>query len=622
MPNNEQGALDQYVAHISKALAGFSEQDPASKRELDRLAGANAGGFFAAGMHFVAAGESSPGVRYLVQLLANDKRLSNWLLDPKLCTLKAATSVACAAAEARVQVQASFEMALNKALQQQASASNTERILRILSLLEAAGSQSCWNSFQVELMAYPDKVVRSKAALLIGRSQKNLDWILRRLLDRDPRVQANAVETLWTLDAADTKPYLEAALESKHNRVFANAALGLYRSGDPAIIHVLLQATEHADTLFRISALWAIGQTQDPRFLPALTLQFKSAQGKQRLAIAGAISRIRKHEISRVQASPLQIAIGRAVVEADGKRTLSFTLSSRPPKNLSNLKPTEFQIWENGAPVEDYQVQAAAPADPMVVGFVAPWFDSAGDPTEKAIREGLLGCLLMKRKNDLWRIDRYSAAASANDPAAEPKPGEEAAIPYDDAALTAQIKSAQGWIPEADQLRRIIALLLPGARAASGKMAAIQRQCKSIVQRHAQRHIFVLLNGTATSLNQQTAIESLKSLVQERRLVLHGIALELGGEWKLFRELCLSNPEGGFIEAGEAGIADSMQREYASLCNKFQIGYSRAAREPAGNGPNVVLRVASDRGSGQTEVTLECATGPAEASAPAQAPAA
>lgn len=227
-------------------------------------------------------------------------RLSNWLLDPKVCTLDEAAAVARAADEAGVQakMQGSLEKALNKALQGQASASNANRILWILNVLAATGNQSCWDSFQIELMAYPDKVVRSRAALLIGQSSGNVARIAHRLSDRDPRVQSNAVEALWGLDAAVARPHLLEALKSKHNRVFANAALGLYRLGDPGMIAVLLEATQHPDPLFRVSALWAIGQTQDPLFLPALAEQFKAAEGKPRLALAGAIARIRQREQS------------------------------------------------------------------------------------------------------------------------------------------------------------------------------------------------------------------------------------------------------------------------------------------------------------------------------------
>ncbi|HTW67811.1 MAG TPA: HEAT repeat domain-containing protein [Bryobacteraceae bacterium] len=612
----EPGLLEKYIADIARALEGFSEHEADSKRVLDQLCASDPVKFFAAGIHVVAALEFSPASHYLVLLLAKDKRLSNWLLDTKLCTLKVAVAVARAAADARIQLQSTFEMALNKGLQRQASSANTDRILRILNLLEAIGSQSCWDSFQVELMAYPDKVVRSKAALLIGRSQKNTDWIVRRLLDRDPRVQANAVETLWGLDAAEAKPHLLEALKSKHNRVFANAALGLYRLGDPSVIHVLLEATRHEDPLFQISALWAIGQTQDPRFLPALSLQFKSAQGRLRLALAGAMSRIRQREKSRVQANQLQLAISQGVVEPDGRRRLTLAVSSRPAKNLVSLKPTEFLLWENETPVENYEVRPAAPAEVILAGFIAPWFEAAGDPTEKTWREGLDRCLLMKRKDDLWRIDRYAAAAPEV-PTGETDSSD--SMPYEDSALAPQFKAAQCWIAEPDQLRKLVSLAVPRARAANTALAAIQRQCKTMTHPHGRRHVFILLHGTA-GLDQKSAVDLLPGLAQDQAVTFHGIAARAAGQWTLFREFCVSMPEGTFTEVDPAEIADGIAGAYASLCNRFEINYAApAATNSGGREPRVKLRVESSRGNGQAEITLER---PPETSAeiPAEAP--
>ncbi len=605
----ESGVLEKSTADISQAVEAFVDHDPASNKVLDQLCSADPLKFFAAGFQVVATVKSSPGSQYLALLLAKDKRLGNWLLDPKACTLKEAMAVARVAADARVHLQATFEMALNKALQNQASAANADRILRILNLLEAIGSQSCWNSFQVELMAYPDKVVRSKAALLIGRSSKNADWIVRRLLDRDPRVQANAVESLWGLDGAETKQHLLEALKSKNNRVFGNAALGLYRLGDPTIIRVLLEATQHPEPLFRLSALWAIGQTQDPRFLPALTLQFKSAQGKLRLALAGAISRIRQREQSGVKAHPLHMDIGPAAVEPGGKRRLVVTLSSRPAKNLSSLKPTEFLIWENGSPVEDYRVRLVAPSDHALAGFVAPWFGSPSEPVEKAVREGLLQCLMMKRSDDLWRVDRYCLAEAQG---SDEKPADEAHLPYDDSVVTASMKSTQGCIADADQLRKIFDVAVPRERAAMNAITAIQRQCKAMIQRPGKRHVIAVLHSLAgPDMQEEATAALLRGFARDNLVVFHGISLG-ASQWPMLRELCLSHLEGSFIETGESGIVDALVQTYAKLCNRFEITYSLPASSDAKLTPAAVkLKVASERGSAQGEVTMEPPIAPA-----------
>jgi hypothetical protein len=239
-PMNKGGTLGGLVADISKAVNTFADNDSNAKQVLNHLASADPAIFFAAGIHVLATAKPSEGARFLILTLAKDKRLSIGLLDAKVCTIEEALAVTRAAAEAGAQLQATFEIALTKALQGQASPEKTERILRILDILDATCGQNCWNSFQVELMAYPEKSVRSKAALLIGRSTRNVAWIARRLLDRDPGVQASAVEALWGLDPEEVKPHFLTALKSGNNRVVANAALGLYLSGDTSAMRIFL----------------------------------------------------------------------------------------------------------------------------------------------------------------------------------------------------------------------------------------------------------------------------------------------------------------------------------------------------------------------------------------------
>jgi HEAT repeat protein len=212
-------------------------------------------------------------------------------------------------------------------LQSRATEEGTMHVMRILELLGAIPAQNSWPSFQSELMAHPDKAVRSKAALLIGRGLRNRAWINRRMMDKDARVQANAVEALWTMDAAEARPVFTAALKSHNNRVVANAALGLYRLSDLKAVKALLDMAQHSDPLFRASALWAIAETEDPRFIPFLMEQFKLSQGKMKLAVTRALSRIRRREKANAEKGTIQIRISIANAKADGGRHVEFALS-------------------------------------------------------------------------------------------------------------------------------------------------------------------------------------------------------------------------------------------------------------------------------------------------------
>jgi len=189
--------LETCVQELTRLVESFADQHLANKQALQELADDDPGAFCIAGIRLLAAAKVTPAVRYLVQLLTRGRMLTAGLLDPKTSSLPDALAASRIAVEAGAQLQSALEMALTQALQASTSPRNSVRILRILDLMAAAGAQSSWNSFQLELMAYPDKVVRSKAALLIGRNVKNIAWIGRRLMDRDPRVQASAVEALW-----------------------------------------------------------------------------------------------------------------------------------------------------------------------------------------------------------------------------------------------------------------------------------------------------------------------------------------------------------------------------------------------------------------------------------------
>jgi hypothetical protein len=590
------------VADISKAVESFDETDSASRQVLIRLASSDPSTFFAAAIHVVAASQPSEGRRYLIQILAKDKRLSMGLLDPQVCTLQEARAVVRAAAGAGAQLQPTFEMELNQALRGQASPRKTERILRTLDILSVTCGQHFWNSFQLELMAYPDKIVRSKTALLIGRSTRNVNWMARRLLDRDPRVQASAVEAMWGLDAEETKPHFLAALKSSNNRVAANAALGLYLSGDATAMPVLLDLLRHTDPIFRRSALWAIGETRDERFLPILADYYKQAEGKLRLAAIGAMSRIRRGEKTAQEAGPLQIHVTQAAVHADGLRCLAVALSCHPARDLSGIQPAEFAVLENGRLIEDCLVRHVNPPAVLMVGFIVPWFAAGEDAYEKSAREGLLQCLSMKRPDDLWRIDRYSIESNAP---TDGGPSEGSVISHDDTLLTPEVLAAHGCLSDPELLRKVVALAPPRERAAPGPVVAFQKQCDAFAKHSGNRHVFLFLHDTSGfELKQDPASARLGSIAQEGSVVLHGISADIGGQWSLFRDLCLTHPEGSFAESNVEGVVDSVVDAYANLCSRFEISYSL----PASDAPAAVeLKIRSVRGHAEKLIDVAAA---------------
>ena len=276
----EPGLLESYAKDIAALVERFSEKDSSGKQSLVQLLTSDAQAFCAASIKVLASVQDSAGARFLMYLLTKEKLLTAGLLDPGTCSLKDAVSAARSIDGMGSRLQPALEMALSRALQGHATPERSTHVLRILELLGTITTQNCWPSFQSELMAHPDARVRSKAALLIGKSTKNTAWIGRSLMDKDARVQANAVEALWSLDAGEARPFLSTALRSRNHRVSANAALGLYRLSDVKVVRPLLDMVRHSDPLFQASGLWVIAETEDPRFIPFLMERFKTSQGK------------------------------------------------------------------------------------------------------------------------------------------------------------------------------------------------------------------------------------------------------------------------------------------------------------------------------------------------------
>src|SRR5580704_15907727 len=245
----EVGPSESFAQDIAALLESFSEQDTAGKQSLSQSFVSDPRAFAASAIAVLASSQPSPGVRYLVQLLMKGKMLPASLLHPRGTDARVALAALQAITANGTNLQPMLELALNRTLQDQSNPENSQQILRLLELLAAIAPPTFWNSFQLELMAHPDRSVRSKAALLIGRSSKNATWIGRRFMDRDSRVQASAVEALWSLEPAESRALLLTASKSKHNRVAGNALLGLYRIGELKAVRMLLDMAHQREAL-------------------------------------------------------------------------------------------------------------------------------------------------------------------------------------------------------------------------------------------------------------------------------------------------------------------------------------------------------------------------------------
>jgi hypothetical protein len=582
------------------------ERDPAAKQTICQMLASNPRAFNAAALKALVNRPPSAGGRFVIELLNKEKMLPGGLQDETILNMDEAVTVLRMVAAGGTNLQPALELALSRVLQDPPNAENASRILRLLGLMAAIASPSSWNAFQLELMAYPDRFVRARAALVIGRSTKNVAWIGRRFLDRDTRVQASAVEALWAVDAAEARPLLLAAVRSSDNRVAANGALGLYRIADLKAIPLLLGMARQEDENFRMSALWALGETRDPRFLPFLMDQFKVSQGKVRLAVTRALACIRRHEKTLGQVGEIGIHVTEARAAGDGARSIGFVLRSSSPLNLSNMKPTEFALWENGSLIEDYEVKMPTGVATMAVGFVAPRFPSSEDPYGEAVAATLKRVSALKRPDDLWRIDRYLIETLP--PGSDESP--ETTLPYDDAVLTPELKARQCFIAAPGLLSQAIASWVPVTRTAQNSYRALERQCAAMRKLSGKRHVFMFLHqNSIAALEDESHMHVLKEIVTQERVILHGFAPGASHDCPAFRALCLSIPDGTFSDAGPDEFPAEIENTYPLLMNACEINYRLPPGAKAGP---VLMKVSSEAGAGQADIVLRTAGARAE----------
>ena len=595
----EPGLVESYANDISALVKSFSEKDPVGKQSLVQLLTAEAHVFSAASIRVLANAEASAGARFLMYLLTKEKLLTAGLRDPDTCSLKDAVAAVRAIGDMGPRFQAALEIDLSAALHGRATQESTLQVMRILDLLGAIPTQNFWPSFQSELMAYPDRAVRSKAALLIGRNTTHPAWIKKQLMDGDARVQANAVEALWSMDAAEARPLFTAALRSPNNRVVANAILGLYRLSDLKAVTALLDMARHPDPLFRASAWWAIAETEDPRFIPFLMEQFKSSQGKMKLAVTRTLSRIRRREKASAENGAMHVRVSSANVKADGGRHVEFALSRSDGNEITSMKPTEFVLWEGGTLIENYEVKLPNNPAALVIGVVGPRFLSDSDPYGNAIRDSLKRCVSLKRPDDWWRIDRYAIEAIAANPNA---PVDKSSLPYDDALITQELKTRKGFMADVGQLEKAISLPVPRERTTEEALQAIRRQIDAMDKSSGKRHLFVFVHKSAVdALDDPENLNPLKQLIEKEGISLHGICPESWEKCAGFRDLSLATPDGTFHSSSVDKLADEFEQTYRHLLNRYEIDYSLPAKAEAAQ---VILQVCSEYGVGRTEFSL------------------
>ena len=211
-----------------------------------------------------------------------------------------------------------------------------------------------------ELLSSQNARIRSKAALLIGHISRNPQWAKWNDIKNDPRVAANAVESIWGLDSDAAKAVFREAVEFPQPRQAINGAVGLYLAREIEAVTLLFRFARHDDFHFRASAAWGMGRTGDPRFLAILESLKQEREDPVRMAAGRALTVLRQRveSLKQVPAIPVHIPVSKF---RTGEHTVQVALGEEAAK--MRLDALHFAISNGPSPVEEFSFAQLQPTD-------------------------------------------------------------------------------------------------------------------------------------------------------------------------------------------------------------------------------------------------------------------
>ena len=376
-----------------------------SKRLIDQLAEGKETEFARQAAAVLKKDFESRGARYLLGLLTARGLLATVLCDPGI-SLEQALALARAACSVAPNADILLARALADSVELAEDPTYLACAARVLEILAEISDVSRIFPALVRLLRHPNPHLRSKTVLAIGRVKRSAQWVRQRLGDEDPRIRANALESLWNVDTEDARALLQSLVQDPNNRVAGNAILGLYRLGDVAMISEILRLSKHESALFRSTAAWVVGGTQDPRFMEVLLEMLRDSNATVRKRAFWALAQLRTSAAKVAQREPMRLAarLQPPVVGGDGSRNtrrLALAVTGQDGWRAPSFLPTHLMLSEDGKMVSQYRLWEKPLAETLTVVFLLP-VSSA-----RSGRDAALACLPWKRPSDLWACDYY-----------------------------------------------------------------------------------------------------------------------------------------------------------------------------------------------------------------------
>lgn len=244
-------------------------EDPLRNRTAVRaLAQRGSSDIIAVALDVLLAAPATPAATSLAQLFLAQRAIVEYLADSIDCPRERMEAII--AMIHRVDSGFDLRMAREISVLNPSLTADRRRMVRLLALLRMWPSRSRALPVLFRLMRQGDAAIRSRIVMMLGLARQDLDAMAPYFRDPDPRVRANAVESLWGQSSRAVKNLFACASLDAHPRVAANALLGLYWAGDADAVGQLMSLASRREACWRASAAWAMGRSGDEAFVPLL----------------------------------------------------------------------------------------------------------------------------------------------------------------------------------------------------------------------------------------------------------------------------------------------------------------------------------------------------------------
>ncbi len=526
------------ITELKKLAGDFLTQPLTRGREIRDLLEYSPAEFCAAAIELLGGEDSERVQRYLVALLWTNNLLIPCLTDPSTPMKKAESIVAIAR-----RVDPQLPAKLVGFVLERSDVETPECLERILGLLKSMPDAASFRPLLTPLVRHPNARIRAKVALLAGEGNGNRTWFERRLMEDDSRVRANAIESAGPAVAEDLQPLFRTAASDSNNRVSGNALVALYRMGEANAIANLYDMAFRPDPAFRATAVWAMSETGDTRFLPLLARIVTDPNETIKAAAFRAIRKLRGQESAQDLVLDVRI-LGRPVFEGTTLK-VPFGVSDGG-KPIPGIAATKFRILVDGEFVYRYSIKEQDYNRRISAAFLVPRIADQMGERGLAYRQALQECFEQRRVGDGWLFSQYSGSVA----------GERLSRPETlfgvrmDRTEISKIYA----VGNTDDLRKAIE-----TAACLDFTGAFLGLCEKLRPSRSSAHIFLFRPEVARGIDPV----SLTAAAQEAHVMVHAVC---GSRDEEVREICQAT--GGFYAVSE-NVTKTLSGFYRGLSHRY-----------------------------------------------------